>query len=402
LIRSEGPRSLQSRWKDLTMAKILVKPNDGWGVERAVTSSFLRMRSGFRCLPSSFVGLVFASALCAEPIPEIPPPFFGQFTPPATVAPGATSKAAAPLDELEYQDGDRVRGHFLQRDGDVLVFKSERFGILRVPAAMAKLTLAKPSSPAVAEAAKKAKKADVAVERSPFSPVGMAEALKEFFGSWHGRFAMSAEMMKDSVEHDSGTVEAHLQRKMKKDEVQLTARYDYATVDDQTTSSTDIIKGAGVWRHDFPNKLFSVYRPTLEWNRAFFRLGVPADYVLLQQEVGAGINLFNSETRKIRVGLSENLFDTWVTPTQSHVSQTDESAFVEVEAKLPWRIVVTDRGVWYYSIADQSQGWENRFEINKKLTETLTMGLRQETRHNNPDVRSADYRRLRVLFGFDF
>jgi hypothetical protein len=124
--------------------------------------------------------------------------------------------------------------------------------------------------------------------------------------------------------------------------------------------------------------------------------------VLLQQELGAGINLLDADTRKVRVGLSENLFDTWVTPTESHVSQNVESVFAEVELKLPWRMVVTDRGVWYYSITDRTDGWENRFELNKKLTETLTVGFRHEVRHNNPDVRSADYRRLRLLFGFDF
>jgi hypothetical protein len=110
----------------------------------------------------------------------------------------------------------------------------------------------------------------------------------------------------------------------------------------------------------------------------------------------------NTVNRNVRVGVAENLFDTWITPTDNHISQTVESVFAEIEARLPWRIVVTDRGVWYYSFANETTGWENRFEISKKLTETLTMGLRHEVRHNNPDVRSADYRRLRLLFGFDF
>lgn len=382
------------------MAKIFVKPKEVRGVERGVSSSTFRAGGNFRRLLFIFVGSTFASALRAGTVTEIPAPYFGQIvsSAPAGSAPAAK---APPLDELVYNDGDHVRGRFLQREGDVLVFKSERFGILRVPASAAKLILANPAPLTKAEGIKKAEKADVAVERFPFSPLAMAAALKDFFGAWHGRFTVSAEMMKDSAEHNSGTVDAHLQRKWKHDEVQLNGRYDYATVD-QSTSSTDMIKGAGVWRHDFPDKLFSVYRPTLEWNRAYYRLGQPADYVLLQQEVGAGIALFDTETRKLRIGLSENLFDTWLTSTDGHISQTVESAFAEVEAKLPWRIDVTDRGVWYYSIADQSQGWENRFEITKKLTETLTMGLRHEVRHNNPDVRSADYRRLRLLFGFDF
>jgi hypothetical protein len=98
------------------------------------------------------------------------------------------------------------------------------------------------------------------------------------------------------------------------------------------------------------------------------------------------------------------LFDVWLTPLplRRHIGQNVESVFTEVEAKLPWRVTLTDRGVYYYSITDQSEGWENRFEVTKKLTETVTLGMRHEIRHNNPDVRSADYRRLRVLLGFDF
>lgn len=327
---------------------------------------------------------------------EVPAPVFAAA--PARTAAPLTAKQ--PLDELAYRDGDRVRGRFLKREGEILVFQSERFGVLRVPAADAEVILAKPATMAAAAAVAPDEKPEVAIERAPFSPLAMARALKDFFGSWHGRFAVAAEMMQDSSKHDSGTVEGHLQRKWAVDEVQLNGHYDYSSVDDVT--STDMVKGDGVWRHDLPHNLFGVYRPTLEWNRAFFRDGQPSDYVLLQQEVGAGVNLFSSDTRKVRAGVSENLFDTWIIPTDTHLSQNVEAVFAEVEAKLPWRIVLTDRGVYYYSFTKQTEGWENRFEVNKKLTETLTIGIRHEIRHNNPDVRSADYRRLRVLFGFDF
>src|SRR5258708_14395010 len=36
-------------------------------------------------------------------------------------------------DVLVYQDGDRVQGRLLQQEGNILVFSSDRFGILRVP-----------------------------------------------------------------------------------------------------------------------------------------------------------------------------------------------------------------------------------------------------------------------------
>jgi hypothetical protein len=362
--------------------------------------------SGFRSL-NRFGGVLclgvstlLATALSAAPFREVPPPSFAQIKP---AAPPPKPKPE-PKDELLFEDGDRVRGQYIEREGDILVFRSDRFGILRVPVASAKLTLANPPPEVAKEVQEKSEgsaEADVDVEHSIFSPLALAEALKEFFGSWHGRFSVSAEMMEDSAVHNSGTVEGQLRRKWERDEVQLSGRYDYSTVD-QTVSATDMIKGSGVWRHDFPTRLFGVYRPTLEWNRAYFRDGLPADYVLLQQELGVGVTLLDTDKRKVRVGVSENLFDTWITPTETHLAQTTESVFAEIEAKLPWRIVVTDRGVWYYSFADQNTGWENRFEISKKLTETVTMGLRHEVRHNNPDVRSADYRRLRLLFGFDF
>lgn len=310
------------------------------------------------------------------------------------------AKPAEELDELVYKDGDRVRGRFVERTGDTLVFRSARFGLLQVPAAEAEVILAKTPEPAVAAEVAKDDKADVEVLRWPFSPLQLAHALRDFFGAWHGRFSIGAEILQDVADHSNVTAEAHLQRKWKDDEVQVSARYDYASVNE--TPATDMVTGNALWRHELPGKLFTVYRPAMEWNRAYFRSRVPSDYVLLQQELGLGINLFNTDTRKLRAGIAENLFDTWVLPMDLHSSENIESIFAEFEAKLPWRITVTNRGVWYYAITDQTEGWENRFEITKKLTETLTIGARHETRHNNPDVRSADYERLRVLFGFDF
>ncbi|HYP16474.1 MAG TPA: hypothetical protein VEQ65_04615, partial [Opitutus sp.] len=369
------------------------------GVERGVTSRFFPGFQAWRVAP--WVAVLCAMLAAATPVRsavrEVAAPTFAPVTPEPASAP-----AKPKLDELVYVDGDRVRGHFIEKQGDVLVFRSERFGLLRVPSSEADVLIAKEpeTSTAVAEAVAGEDKADVIVEHGPFSPLAMARELKEFFGSWHGRFTIGAEVLQDVSDHTSVTADARLQRRWKSDEVQLNLRYDLASVNEVV--ATDMLKGDALWRHELPGRFFTVYRPTIEWNRAFYRDDLPSDYVLLQQEVGAGINVFIQETRKLRVGASENIFDTWVTPIDAHFSQTVESLFTELEFKLPWRITVTNRGVWYYSIADKTDGWENRFEISKKLTETLTIGARHETRHNNPDVRSADYERLKMLFGFDF
>jgi len=105
----------------------------------------------------------------------------------------------------------------------------------------------------------------------------------------------------------------------------------------------------------------------------------------------------------VRVGLSENLFDVWnTTPGGMHTSRTTESVFAETELKLPWRMSLTGRGVYYYSIATGTNGWEDQVELSKKFTETLSTSIRQETLRYNPDGTTQDYSRLKLLFGLDF
>ena len=196
-------------------------------------------------------------------------------------------------------------------------------------------------------------------------------------------------------------LEAHLQRKWNKDNIQLNARYDFIDTNHDTT--TDIIKGDASWRHDFPDQWFSIYSPSVEWNRDYLINAVPSNYVLLQQEIGAGYTVISLPKRSVRVGVAENLFDFWQTSApDSHTSNTAESLFLEADWKLPWRMTLTERGVWYYSIASTASGWENKLELDKKLTETFTVGIRHEKRDNEPGVRVENYSLLKFLMGIDF
>jgi hypothetical protein len=224
--------------------------------------------------------------------------------------------------------------------------------------------------------------------------------VRKFFGPWHGRLALSSEVVSDTTDRNNAAIDSTLRRKWEHDELQLNGRFDYSETN--KTATTDVIKGSAVYRHDFNKRLFSQYRPTAEWNRASILVGKPNDYVLLQQEIGFGYNVVNTPARKVRTGLSENLFDVWNTaPVSSHTSRGVSSMFEEVEWTLPWRMSLTQRGVWY-PVPDQSDGWESRVELVKKLTETLSTSLRHEIRRNNPDGSAQDYTRLKLLFGIDF
>jgi hypothetical protein len=323
--------------------------------------------------------------------------------------PAAATPAPAKVDILVYNDGDRVRGHLIDRSVDSWVFMSERFGLLRVPLADAKVIPGTPEAAAAIarankeEARRKAEEAEnVAVlSWSRLSPFALADMLRDFFGPWHGRFAFSTQVINNGSETTNETVAANLKRKWATDNLELNARYDFSDTNHVTT--TDIFKADATWRHDFPDKLFALYTPSVEWNRAYFVNLIPANYVLLQQEIGVGVTAIAKPTLSLRLGVAENIFNVWQTsPPESSSKDNAESLFAELDWKLPWRMTLTERGVWYYSIESQRDGWENKLELDKKLTETFTVGIRHEVRHNSPDVHVQDYTLLKLLMGVDF
>ena len=321
----------------------------------------------------------------------------------------AAELAAAARDMLVYPDGDRVQGRLVGRKDGIIVFQSDRFGELRVPADKAKVVPGKPA-PAPVAAAPGVEPASVAPDDDPAAEARMdsglarlAARLREGFKPWRGRVAFSTEVVSDTADRSTLSIEGRLSRKWTADEVRLNGRYDFSQTKDLTT--TDIIKADALWRHDLSRKRnsFVQYRPTLEWNRANFRAGLPADYLLLQQEIGYGISLLARPERKLRVGVSENLFDVWTTSAPAdHTARTVESAFVETELRLPWGLLLVERGVYYYSFSSQDDGWENQIDLTKKFTATLSTSIRHETRQGSPDGKAQDYTRLRLLLGLDF
>lgn len=352
-----------------------------------------------------------------------------------TAAGWAANVTPITRDTLVYKDGDRVQGVLVEQSAETIVFKSDRFGELRVatkdavvikaekaavavgpaagpatpaptsPVAPVPVPAPPPAPPTKSEAAHAAAKAEKEEEErvtiwDRFSPSVLTAKVRNYFGPWHGRLSFSTETVADVADRAGTSYEGHLQRKWKADEVQFNLRYDYSETNDVVT--TDMVKAGGQWRHEFNKSVFAHYRPTSEWNRASKVRGVPSDYVLLQQEVGVGYQVLTKPTRKLRAGVSQNLFDTWTTaPIRDHTSRGVISTFEEAELTLPWRITISQRGV-YYPVKEQADGWENRVELNKKLTETLSTSLRHEIRRNNPDGSAQDYTRLKLLFGLDF
>jgi len=368
------------------LAAFLLKPPPNSGVEGGMG---LRPWSPFLFF-SALLGLIATGWAAETPVP-------------------ATAPAPLPVrDELIYADGDRVSGDFVRREGDVIVFRSTRFGELRVKEAEAKLVMAERPADKLAKTDAGTPGAATSEEETEetwprwyqLRPLHLTRYLTTVFGSWHGRLSTSTEVISDASDRSAVAVAGSLRRKWKRDEAKINLRYDYAETNDLTSS--DVLKGDATWNHSFGRRWYSIYHPTVEWNRAYVPSGGQAtEYVLLQQEVGLGLKIYDRERGKLSVGMAENIFDVWVTsPAPRHASRGQESVFAETEWKLPWQITLSDRGILYFSSSDP--GWENRFQIDKKLTETLSIGMSHELRYNNPDVRVSDYSKLKVMLGLDF
>lgn len=337
-----------------------------------------------------------------------------------------------PTEVLVFPDGDRTSGKLIGRDGEFLIFQSVRFGELRVRASEAQVVSVEDAEvaagrarPQTTEGAPVPPLAPPLPVRTPppaavvtedgatgtvempgrgrprwTSPAALALALREFLGPWEGRFALSASVLTNSSENRDLAAELRFLRRWEHDEARVTFNYDLSETNEVT--DTDLLKSAGLLRHDFQRPFFVNYRPLAEWNRAFTTSGSDSDYLLVQQEIGLGVNLVNHDDRKIRLGVAENVFDVWTFADDSHTTRDNQSLFTELELRLPWRITLNDRLVWYYSLQSREEGWEHRFDLNKKFTDALSLGVRHELRRNNPDARVEDYTLWRFLIGLDF
>jgi len=311
---------------------------------------------------------------------------------------------SARADVLVFADGDRVQGTFVRREKGKIIFQSLRFGDLSVPENEATVEVtSQPPAPIIAP--------------MPVEPEGppslydqilltrlrkkVEDGIVQWWEPWTGRLAASTDIVHDAKDRSVFLAEGRVRRNWAKDEVRLEMRYEYR--EENSIKTADLIKGTGLWRHDVSNRIFGSYRPLLERDKVNSNGFQPFPYVLLQQQLGAGVHILKQERIKVRAGVDENFFNVWAIHNHEEKSYENvESLFFEAEATLPWRISITERGVWYYSIKDTTQGWENEFEFAKKLTDSLTIGIRHEFRQNNPDSRVQDYERLRFLIGYDF
>jgi hypothetical protein len=300
-------------------------------------------------------------------------------------------------DTLVYSNGDRAKGKQISHAGGRIVFLSTHFGELNVPAKDAVVEFeyrppvtdgTGPVAPAVA-----ASSSDSNIPVEAFSST-------RWWAPWTGKISVAMELIQDSSDRTTVYLDGRIEREWPKDEVKLESNYEYRKESDNIV--TDLLKATGYWRHDLPRNRFLLYRPIVQWNRSFRRDGVHSPYVLLQQDIGAGLTLVDRDDQKLRIGVAETFFDAWVTAHHSHLNTYLESAFIEAEYKLPRDCSLKERGVLFYSFKDGTSGWENTLEINRRITPSITIGLQHQNQRNPSKLNAQEYQRLRLLLGYEF
>lgn len=310
---------------------------------------------------------------------------------------GLAVAGAARADTIRFSNGDRLEGTVLSATSEMIEFESTRFGRLSVHPA--EVTLERSSKPAEPGAGTQGESS--AIRASGEVRVPMAEApAKHWYDPWHGKVGVTFDFRSDGSEHESIATTLDLRRTWTTDALELWGFFDYEENDNR--KSTDLWKGSIKWRHDFPRAIFTNVRTMAEWNRGHTRSGRKDPYVLLQEELGAGRTLIDSPDRKLRTGVAGNLLTVQGRSGESDTLRTAVSAFVEFEIKLPWETKLSERGAVYRSLRRGDVGVENTFELSRKLTSALSLGVRHEYRENLPEVRVEDLRRLRVLLGLEF
>ncbi|MBK8858237.1 MAG: DUF481 domain-containing protein [Opitutaceae bacterium] len=163
------------------------------------------------------------------------------------------------------------------------------------------------------------------------------------------------------------------------------------------------------WRHDLGRSdFFTFVRPYAEYDgvnlsaaEALLFGRTRLNYFFALQQVGLGYRLYDSP------GFTSSLVGSWnwffVDLFDVLHGHTDApSLLLENDLQLPWRFEFKQRAEMFHLRASGTIGWENRFDLTRRLTPHLFITLRHEYRRDYPVVSANRIDRLRLLFGAEF
>jgi len=304
-----------------------------------------------------------------------------------------------------FRNGDRIHGQVIGREEGVLLVRTAHFGVQRISIADLESPNLIPVTDTGSNPMDKSSSARVApglsASAAPASGWHAAlERLRRPLRFWHVGLNIALEAKQEDIQRSSILVELKATHEFAADEVHGTASYERVHEDEKLT--TDLAKAEFYWRHNLNPKWFTVYLSNMEWNRHYLFRDIPVKYLLAQQETGFGRTFLRNDRMKLRAGVAENFLNLWVLTPRGQASTTIESAFVESDLQLPFRMQLTERISYYYAIRNGEQGEKSEFELTKELSAHFKVRLRHEFRRNLPLSNVNNINLWRLVFGLEY
>lgn len=301
-------------------------------------------------------------------------------------------------DWLEFNNGESVTGHYLKTDGNIIVFQSSRFGLLKVSVNDAHVvtgSVTTSAAPPVTPATVKVTPATAASKPPPpettSAPPVMASAPSR---KWKGRIDVLLDYVWDVIDNRETRVQGTAERLSGKEHYLFYANIDYLY--NNHLLQQDRREGKFAWEHQLTRTLYSIAEP--DYLHEIRQTSVDQ----YQMRVGVGARLFQTDRSQVRVAVL-TYFSRLDIPA---VNQRVENIYPAIRLDSKWQIFhglkFEQEGTAYYIPNGGESGVDNKTSLVKDIAGGITLTLQHEFHLEEIPHASATRNELKLLLGYGF
>jgi len=301
-------------------------------------------------------------------------------------------------DWLEFKNGERVAGHYVKTDGDMIFFQSTRFGELHVSTDEARVQFSPPPpSPvsvtgAAASAMASALAARIAATESTAAPPAIATQERH---KWKGRIDTLFDFVWDNHNTSRETkVQGNAERLSGKEHYLAYLNIDYLY--NQNTLVQDRLEGKFTWEHQLSHSLYSIAEPDYLHEIRQTRIHQ------YQVRTGLGTQLFQTDRSQVRVAVLAYFSRLDIPAAHSRTYDVYPAVRLDSEWEIWHGLKFKQEGNAYYIPSSGTGGVDNTLSLVKDLFGGITLTLQHEYHHEEITNASITRNELKLLLGYAF
>ncbi|HTQ31900.1 MAG TPA: DUF481 domain-containing protein [Opitutaceae bacterium] len=298
-------------------------------------------------------------------------------------------------DWLEFNNGERVTGHYVKTEKGVIFFDSTRFGPLQVSTGEAQV-LSSPSPPAapgmLASAAGRALAIALAPQTTAVPPavaVGQRRA-------WKGRIDTLFDFIwgNNNTNSRETKVQGTAERLSGKEHYLAYANLDYLYNEHLLVQNH--LEGRFTWEHQLSRSVYSIAEPDYLHE---IRQNPIYQY---QMRTGLGTQLFQTDRSQVRIAALAYFSRLDVPAIRSHAYDVYPAVRLDSQWEI-WRgLKFTQEGNAFYVPGSGTGGVDNTMSLVKGIFGDITLTLQHEYHHEMIPHASITRNELKLLLGYAF